>query len=238
MWAGLQPMQMNNRPVAPQRGMTLVSLMVGMLLSIISILAGMMLFQNMARVSIESRADAAQNGQLSSAMLALQLELQSAGYGIDPEVPGTHLQRVVEGTTQTLYWRYRETNPAGLICRAFRIQDIENNTRRQLQFLAPVTAASCTADADLASLAGNWAIASVQAEFRTGATIGSLPLITLALAQRDCFPYGMGESATYQMVTVTADNAARRAAADAGSVAPNAPIVYDFCLPNLRVNAP
>jgi len=222
-----------------QRGMTLISLMVGMLLSMISILAGMMLYQSMARVSIESRADAMQDGQLASAMLSLQLELQSAGYGIDPEMPGTHIQRVVDGANQTLYWRYRETVPAGFVCRAFRIENLDNNSRRQLQLLAPVNAASCTADAALAGLAGDWAVTSVQAEFRASpAGADSLPVIDIALAPRSCFPYGMGESGDYQMVTITADNAARRAAIDEGAVAPNAPFVYDFCLPNLRTNAP
>lgn len=229
------------KPLAQrQRGMTLISLMVGMLLSMISILAGMMLYQSMARVSVESRADAKQDGQLSSAMLALQLELQSAGYGIDPTAAGTHIQRVVDGTAQTLYWRYQETAPAGFVCRGFRIQDVENNSRRQLQLLAPINAASCTANAGLAGLAGGWSVTSVQAEFRaTAAGVASLPNIAIALAPRTCFPFGMGEPDNYQMVTITADNAARRAAVADVVVAPNAPFVYDFCLPNLRVvNAP
>jgi hypothetical protein len=226
-------------PFPLQRGMTLISLMVGMLLSMISILAGMMLYQGMARVSIESRADAMQDGQLSSAMLALQLELQSAGYGIDPTAGGTHILRVVDGTTQTLYWRYQETAPAGFVCRAFRIVDIDNNSRRQLQLLAPVNAASCTANAALAGLAGGWAVRSVQAEFRASpAGADSLPLITMTLAPRACFPFGMGEADNFQMVTITADNAARRAAVDEGSAAPNAAFIYDFCLSNLSVNAP
>ncbi|MDZ4262821.1 MAG: hypothetical protein U1B30_10895 [Pseudomonadota bacterium] len=230
---------MINTMLRPQCGMSLISLMVGLLLSMISILAGVMLYQNMARVSIESRTDAIQDGQLASAMLALQLELQSAGYGIDPEAPGTHIQRVVEGTTQTLYWRYRETAPAGFVCRAFRIEDIDNNSRRQLQLLAPVNAASCTADAALPALAGEWAATSVQAEFRASAAgADSLPAIAITLAPRTCFPYGMGEPGDYQMVTITADNAARRAAVDEGTAAPNDPFVYDFCLPNLRANAP
>lgn len=214
---------------AVQRGLSLVGLMVGLLLSMIGILAGMMLYQNMVRVSIESRTDAAQDGQLASAMLSLQLELQSAGYGISSDEAGTHLQ-LVAGPPQTLYWRYREA--ATFICRGFRVEDIENNTRRQLQLLA-LPAASCNASGVLSGLP-NWAVTSVLAEFRASvAAKASLPAITVNAGVQECFPYGMGEAADHQLVTITADNAARRAAVDEGTAVPNAPIVYNFCLPNL-----
>ena len=212
-----------------QQGMTLVGLMVGLLLSMISILAAMMLYQNLVKVSIESRTDAAQDGQLASAMLSLQLELQSAGFGIAATDPGSHIQ-LVAGPPQTLYWRYRDG--AGFACRGFRIEDIEDNTRRQLQFLT-LPSASCNAAGVLSGLP-NWAISSVLAEFRASdAASAGLPAIAMSLAVQSCFPYGMGEAANHQMVTVTADNAARRAAADEGAAAPNAALEYNFCLPNI-----
>ena len=203
--------------------------MVGLLLSMIGILAGMTLYKNLVQVSIESRTDAAQDGQLASAMLSLQLELQSAGYGIASDEAGTHLQ-LVAGPPQTLYWRYKEA--ATFVCRGFRIEDIENNTRRQLQLLM-LPAASCNASGVLSSLP-NWAVSSVLAEFRASAAAkASLPAIAVTTGVQECFPYGMGEAADHQLVTITADNAARRAAVDGGSAVPNAPIVYSFCLPNL-----
>lgn len=213
---------------ATQRGMTLISLMVGLLLSMISILAGMVLYKNLVQVSVESRTDAAQDGQLASAMLSLQLELQSAGYGITSDEAGTHLQ-LVAGPPQTLYWRYKEATT--FVCRGFRIEDIENNTRRQLQLLS-LPAVSCNASGVLGGLP-NWAVSSVLAEFRTSAAAPSLPAIAITIGLQACFPYGMGEAADHQLVTITADNAARRAAVDEGTAAPNAPIVYNFCLPNL-----
>lgn len=215
--------------ICRQKGMTLVGLMVGLLLSMISIVAAMMLYQNLVKVSIESRTDAAQDGQLASAMLSLQLELQSAGFGITTDDPGTHIQ-LVAGPPQTLYWRYRDGG--GYACRGFRIQDIEDSTRRQLQLLT-LPAAGCNASGVLSSLP-NWTVSSVLAEFRASAAANAgLPAIGLSLAVQSCFPYGMGEAANHQMVTVTADNAARRAAADASATAPNAPLVYNFCLPNI-----
>ncbi len=213
-----------------QRGMTLISLMVGLLLSMISILAALSLYKSLVQVSIESRTDAVQDGQLASAMLSLQLELQTAGYGIATDAPGTHVQLVV-GPPQTLYWRYKDAG-ATFVCRGFQIEDVENNTRRRLQLLA-LPAANCNASGVLSGLP-NWAVSTVLAEFRASeAARANLPAIAITLARQECFPYGMGEAAEHQMVTVTADNAARRAAADEGTAAPNAPVIHNFCLSNL-----
>jgi hypothetical protein len=220
-----------------QQGMSLVSLMIGILISMIGILAGMMLYQNMVKVSIQARTDAAQDGQLASAMLSLQLELQSAGFGIDLEADAGPHWALSNADPQTLYWRYQDTSvaPSITVCKAFRIQDVEANVRRQLQLLTPETAGSCTLNANLAALAGGWKIETVLAEFRASAAAAAqLPVITLASAVRNCFPYGLGQAASYRMISVSADGAARRAAIDAGDEAPAiAPISYDFCLPNI-----
>ncbi|HSC69509.1 MAG TPA: hypothetical protein VLC79_17585 [Cellvibrio sp.] len=215
---------------ATQGGMSLVSLMVGLLLSMIGILAAMTLYKNLVHASVEARADAAQDGQLASAMLSLQLELQSAGYGIAKTDPGTHLQ-LVAGPPRTLYWRYRSAAGSNeFVCRGFRIEDKDNNTRRELQLLSLPTA-SCNASGNLSSLLG-WS-SNVIAEFRTSAAAPNLPAIDITNSVQTCFPYGMGESANHQMVIITADNAARRVAANAGTTMPNAALVYNFCLPNL-----
>jgi len=220
-------------------GMSLISLMIGMLISMIGILAGFILYQNMVKVTLQTRTDAAQDGQLASAMLSLQLELQSAGFGIDKIAnPGPHLT-LDAGSPQTLYWRYLNDPavPTSTICRAFRIQDIENDTKRQLQLLSPIIPASCTLAATLSGLAGGWGEISVLAEFRKSEealAVKSFPVITITEAVASCFPYGLGQAGNYHMVTISADGAARRAANDAGEAAPAiAPSVYSFCIPNI-----
>lgn len=218
-------------------GMSLISLMIGILISMIGILAGIVLYQNMVKVTIQTRTDAAQDGQLASAMLSLQLELQSAGFGIDKVAkPGPHLA-LVAGPPQALYWRYLTdiSNPNSAVCRAFRIEDIENNERRQLQLLSPQTPANCTLDAVLTGLGGGWKVDTVLAEFRKSeAAAAELPAVNIASAVSNCFPYGLGQANNYRMVTITADGAVRRAAIDAGEVAPAvAPLTYSFCIPNI-----
>lgn len=222
-----------------ERGMSLISLMIGILISMIGVLAGIVLYQNMVKVTIQTRTDAAQDGQLASAMLSLQLDLQTAGFGIDKVAkPGPHLV-LVAGPPQTLYWRFQNdiNNPDSAVCRGFRIQDevTAEGEFRKLQLLSPATPASCTLDAVLTGLGGGWAVDNVLAEFRKSAAGATgFPVITLALGMSNCFPYGLGEAGNYRMVTITADGAVRRAAIDAGVAAPAvAPSIYNFCIPNI-----
>jgi type II secretory pathway pseudopilin PulG len=223
------------------QGMSLISLMIGILISMIGILAGIVLYQNMVKVTIQTRTDAAQDGQLASAMLSLQLELQAAGFGIDKAAkPGPHLV-LVEGPPQMLYWRYLNdiNNLDSAVCKAFRIQDVDDGKRRQLQLLNPNIPANCTLDVGLAAIVGGWNEANpgpvVLAEFRESeAADAKLPVINITSTLSNCFPYGLGQASNYRMVTITADGAVRRAAIDKGEAAPAvAPLTYNFCIPNI-----
>lgn len=220
-----------------QSGISMIGLMVGLLLAMIAILAGMTLYQSMVRTSIETRTDATQDGQLASALLSLQLELQSAGFGMAAGAnPHIQLVGAAGANPQSLYWRYQPTG-GGVTCKGFRIWTKEDNTSRQLQLLQPTNAAvSCTATVSLSGI--EWTVANVVAEFRAStAADAKLPTINMTLANQSCFPYGLGQAAVHPQVTITADNAARRAALTPGTgaatAAPNDAFVYSFCLPNL-----
>lgn len=228
-----------------QAGMSLISLMIGILISMIGILAGFLLYQNMVKVTLQTRADATQDGQLASAMLSLQLQLQSAGFGIDKAAnPGPHLA-LVSGPPQALYWRYLNdpTDSNSAVCAGFRVEDVDfvvdgtTETKRQLELLSPETPASCTLAATLDGLPGGWKVTSILAQFRKSQqalAITSFPVVTITQDISQCFPYGLGQAANYRTVTISVDGAARRAAIDAGNATPAiAPSVYSFCLPNI-----
>lgn len=218
-----------------QSGMSMVSLMVGMLLAMIGILAAMTLYQSMVRTSIETRTDAALDGQLASAMLSLQLELQSAGFGVAAGGAVPHIVQVntaAPGATQSLYWRFQATGALAPTCRGFRIADDQAGDIRQLQMLQPTNPVTCTAVAALGAI--DWSVLTTVGEFRKSDAVGvDLPDISITMVDQSCFPYGMGQAATHKMVTITADNAARRAAKKAGTANPNDAFVYNICLPNL-----
>ncbi len=208
------------------RGMSLISLMVGLLLAMIGILAGMTLYKNIVHTSIQTRNDTLQDGQIASAMLTLQLELQNAGFGIPPGGAVAHI--VQSGTA--IYWRYAQGGVTK--CKGFRVQDLEENTRRELQLLKITEGSACNLTDALTSF--RWDVDSVLAAFRDSeAADADLPAIAMNLANAECFPYSMGTVAPHPVVTVTADNAAISAAKKAGTAPPNTPFVYSFCLSNI-----
>lgn len=65
-----------------QRGFNLISLMVGMTLSLISVLAMLSLYKNMVGISVQSIQDSRQDGQIAAALLTAQQELRNAGFWI------------------------------------------------------------------------------------------------------------------------------------------------------------
>lgn len=80
-------------PTAPlrQRGITLISLMTGLAISMVLVLATLMLFQRMVRATTAARIDAQADAQRTAAFLSAGIAAQEAGYGIDAAQAGTHL---------------------------------------------------------------------------------------------------------------------------------------------------
>ena len=211
--------------------------MIGMLLAMITILASLTLYRTLSQTSVDSRIDAAIDGQMATAMLTLQLEIQAAGFGYESTTPPHVL--VEAGANPTyVYWRYKDTTPATPVdtCRGFRIKDI-NASNRQLQLLK---ATNCNESSALSSF--TWTdqsnVLGVLADIKVK-TGQNLPKVGLKLENKSCFPYGMSAVNTYQHLTVTLDNAARRAALDDTTLAtPNTPLIYSFCLSNTAVASP
>ena len=67
-------------PARRPRGVTLVSLMTGLALSMVLVLATLMLFQRMVRASSAARGDALADAQRSAAFLAAGMAVQEAGF--------------------------------------------------------------------------------------------------------------------------------------------------------------
>lgn len=74
-----------------QRGFNLISLMVGMTLSLVSVLAMLSLYRNMVGISVQSIQDARQDGQIAAALLTAQQELRNAGFWIT-DTPDTAIK--------------------------------------------------------------------------------------------------------------------------------------------------
>jgi len=91
--------------ISRQRGVSLISLMIGLVISMIVVVGAMVLFQNTAKRTAEARQDVLGDSQRTSSFLSAGLSLQDAGFGITTPSAGTHLillqNAVLSGTTVT-----------------------------------------------------------------------------------------------------------------------------------------
>lgn len=71
-------------------GVTLISLLVGMAISMMVILAALGLFQRMVKTTVDARKDAQFNAQRNASFVTAGLQLQSAGFRIADAVWGKH----------------------------------------------------------------------------------------------------------------------------------------------------
>ena len=83
-----------------QCGATLVSLMVGLTISMIVTIATMLVFKNVAFTAMYSRQSASADSLSQSSSMSAGMLLQEAGYGITSPQLGTHLV-VITGATLT-----------------------------------------------------------------------------------------------------------------------------------------
>lgn len=207
-----------------QQGMSLIGLMIGMLLSIVTVLAAMSMYKSLVSTAIDTKLDAQHDGQLASAMLTLQLELQSAGFGIDGATVANHL--VDADSQQSLYWRSQPAPASGV----YSCTGVEYVTTATESTLTLVESAGCNDTDALSSL--TWTPKAVLAEFKINADVGLATPVTMTFdaTTGTCFPFGQGVAAVYGVVNVVAQSAASRATAN--TITPSS---YSFCLPNLSL---
>lgn len=98
-----------------QAGMTLVSTLVGVTLSLVTLGAMMMLHRTLAVSSTETNQELLRDGQVWSATQTAMMEIQQAGYGIAPGETGQNLWTSADG--KQVSWRYRQSiGDAGYRC--------------------------------------------------------------------------------------------------------------------------
>ena len=119
-----------------QRGATLISLMVGLVISMLVTVATLMLYKNLVRATGDSRVNAQFDAQRSAALLMSGMTLQDAGFGIDDPQVGEHLitlkgatlgndvnLRDVEGRSALLLGKAKDNNASAAIGPFIRLFD-------------------------------------------------------------------------------------------------------------------
>ncbi|SDI44891.1 hypothetical protein SAMN05216189_100587 [Pseudomonas delhiensis] len=209
-----------------QGGMSLVGLMVGLLISVLVMLVLMTSLRTFSSIGTQARREANQDGELATALVSLQMDIQGAGYGMAAGA-GEALavaRLALDGQAEpreALLWRFRDgalPTCGGLVERAGR--DAESG--QPLRILSRLRAPDCSLGTGLASLA--WAPAEDLLLFRNR----SESQLRIELAEEVCSPFGaIGEARRHPTVTLSAPSSTQQAGADVP------PVSYRICLLNL-----
>lgn len=83
-------------------GMSLISLLIGLLISSIVLVGMMMIFRNTIQTVVPASEASRSDGERVSALLATQILMQEAGFGIDDAAYNTHLRILNNGSVVAL----------------------------------------------------------------------------------------------------------------------------------------
>lgn len=222
-----------------QRGQTLISMMVGLIISLLTIAAMLVLYKTMIEVAGNASRAALRDGQVSSALLAAQVELQEAGFGIaGSEALDSRFAISTDGKQVT--WRFKNEIGEPDQCAGLRLVDDAAATAPARGFYS-LAAKSCTTVSGI-----TWSgtelrpIASDAAFFEPMQKDGSafaagereVGALTLQPSSGDGFRF---QSASDTCLPYRQDDAASQAGLRV-SLRQDDQVLFSVCLPNLATS--
>ncbi|CAD5108308.1 hypothetical protein [Zestomonas carbonaria] len=211
-----------------QQGVTLISMMVGLLISLLVILVMMTSFRTLISISAEASRGAFQDGELATALTALQMDIQGAGYGLDATVSPALVKSPISlpehGSEEALLWRFKDGGAltcAGVVERA----DTDPDSSQPMRVVSRLLANDCSETAGLASF--EWVLGEDLLRFKNQ----TARQLRITLDEEACSPFGaLGESENHPIVILSAPSSTQHAGASA------APVSYSICLLNIPVS--
>lgn len=193
--------------------------MVGVLIAVITIAAMLTAYRAMVSVSVPATRAAVRDGQAVSALLAAQIELQQAGFGILPADGGVNL--VLGDSGRRIVWRYRDSVDAvGMRCAGLRLQVTGTNTDG-IYYFDPV---DCGSADDTLTFPTSRLLASAAVLFGADGEARAWDLATARFRlepNQTCGPFGIAATAANRTRVVMEDIARD----------PDA-LVFSYCLTN------
>lgn len=220
-------MPVSGRGAARQRGISLISLMIGLLVSLLAVLGMMALYRTVMHTTTESAAYARLSGDRSAALLAAHGYLQEAGFGIEDAAPGTDVgicaastpggqlrggSCAASGTGAVLLWRVDDG--------ALRCAGLHVTAAGGLEYLPPQACGGGLSGAA-------WPVAQRRVLFDPGTLAGGFT--ALELVQEPCQALGVAGEGVLR-VRMHARHPVGADAAGNESV----PVVSSSCLVNFR----
>jgi Tfp pilus assembly protein PilW len=226
-----------------QRGLSLIGLLIGLLISVLCILASLTLYKSLIRVATESKLDSMHDGQLAAAALVIQMEVQSAGYGITGADADDILVRIPATGERQLLWRYTLDNGTTFECRGLHESSMTESNGDKYRVLRVIKASSgCNGTVALGTLnwntqlsvLGRWrefddgvADQGLDKYLSTNSTLFSFSVPSTPVACNTTYGAIASPTVNHLQLRVTAPSSANLQGAAGLPVN-----TYDFCLPN------
>jgi len=202
-----------------QAGVSLISLMVGMALSLMTMAALFVLFQQTTRQSIQMREDMDLDGQVSTILLSIQQDVQSAGFGIE-DVAVDKIVVEADPSKDLEKWHWRYTIDGMTYCQGFEEFIEDGDPALKMRWLNEIP---CNLGDELKGVTWDDDDDKELAAVFENQTESILEIV---LDKASCWPYSQGDDGPHWMLTVTADNSI---------VVGGNPGTYsfDYCLTNI-----
>lgn len=196
-----------------QLGATLISLLIGLLIAMLCIIAVLSSYRTIVKTGVESRVAATHDTQLQTGLTTAQIFLQNAGFGLEGLnnlLPEADIQ-IESQRTSALLWRYKADN--NIVCQG--LADIKSSDSKKRKFiLLESDPTTCNETLNLNEF--TWKTQSTLANLQDYSTDQSNPKqITFERASSTCAPFGAGSSedtSAHPLITITAQTSTQKIA--------------------------
>lgn len=206
-----------------QAGVTLISLLIGLVIAMLCIIAVLTIYRTVVKTGTESRIYSNHDAQLQNSLTTAQMLLQNAGYGLEGSTHfkiDANITAQVNGSNKSInpaiLWRYRK-NDSEVICQGLADISDTTNTKRQFVLLQGTSNGTvCDDTLDLASNSLTWKVQSSLANLQDFSADHSNPVqITWKKSSAKCTPYGAGkidESSQHLVITLSSKTSTQQMA--------------------------
>ena len=108
-------------------GQSLVSILIGIVISLLTIAAMLALYRNLINTSSEAARSSLRDGNVASAVTSARIYLQDAGFGIQPTEPLLS-KLIISQAGKQVVWRYKQILSDKDLCAGLQLIDGSNNS--------------------------------------------------------------------------------------------------------------
>lgn len=181
-----------------QAGVTLISLLIGLVIAMFCIVAVLAVYRTTVKTGADSRIASNHDAQLQNGLTTAQMLVQNAGFGLDGSahfIVHANITASINGANQNItsavLWRYK--NGTEIVCQGLADIPNQDNTKRHFVLLQGLlNNAACNDTQSLTAL--TWSVQSVIANLNDYSSDQSNPpQITWTTSTASCTPYGAGK---------------------------------------------